>query len=62
MKIVVIRGTGLIGSKTFAILRQGGHEIVAAYRADSAGSWFSERYECVHERDRPTARGPCSDA
>jgi uncharacterized protein YbjT (DUF2867 family) len=30
MKIVIIGGTGLIGSKTVAILRQGGHEIVAA--------------------------------
>jgi len=30
MKIVVIGGTGLIGSKTGAILRQGGHEVVAA--------------------------------
>ena len=30
MKIVVIGGTGLIGSKTVAILRQGGHEVVAA--------------------------------
>src|SRR3954447_13331928 len=29
MKIVVIGGTGLIGSKTFAILRQGGHEVIA---------------------------------
>jgi uncharacterized protein YbjT (DUF2867 family) len=29
MKIVVIGGTGLIGSKTVTILRQGGHEIVA---------------------------------
>jgi len=27
MKIVVIGGTGLIGSKTVAILRQGGHEV-----------------------------------
>ena len=26
MKIVVIGGTGLIGSKTVAILRQGGHD------------------------------------
>ena len=32
MKIVVIGGTGLIGSKTVAILRRGGHEIVAASR------------------------------
>ena len=30
MKIVVIGGTGLIGSKTVAILRAGGHEVVAA--------------------------------
>ena len=30
MKIVVIGGTGLIGSKTDAILRRGGHEVVAA--------------------------------
>src|SRR5258708_30889904 len=29
MKIVVSGGTGLIGSKTVAILRQGGHEVVA---------------------------------
>jgi uncharacterized protein YbjT (DUF2867 family) len=29
MKIVVIGGSGLIGSKTVAILRQGGHEVVA---------------------------------
>ncbi|ACL62374.1 SDR family oxidoreductase [Methylobacterium nodulans] len=30
MKIVVIGGSGLIGSKAVAILRQGGHEVVAA--------------------------------
>ena len=30
MKIVVIGGTGLIGSKTVAILRESGHEVVAA--------------------------------
>src|ERR1700724_2785404 len=30
MKIVVIGGTGLIGSKTVTILRQAGHEVVAA--------------------------------
>ena len=29
MKIVVIGGTGLIGSKTVAILRQKGHEVIA---------------------------------
>src|SRR5262249_12708497 len=30
MKIVIIGGTGLIGSKTAPLLRQGGHEVVAA--------------------------------
>src|SRR5437764_2071626 len=30
MKIVVIGGTGLIGSKTVPMLRQGGHEVLAA--------------------------------
>src|SRR3954451_1786258 len=30
MKIVVIGGTGLIGSKTAAVLRQGGHDVLAA--------------------------------
>src|SRR6188474_435557 len=30
MKIIVIGGTGLIGSKTVAILRQLNHEVVAA--------------------------------
>ena len=30
MKIIVIGGTGLIGTKTVAILRQGGHDVVAA--------------------------------
>jgi uncharacterized protein YbjT (DUF2867 family) len=29
MKIVVIGGTGLIGSKTVAILRRGGREVIA---------------------------------
>ena len=30
MKIVLISGTRLIGSKSVAILRQGGHEVIAA--------------------------------
>ncbi len=30
MKIVIIGGTGLIGSKTVPILRQGGHQVVVA--------------------------------
>jgi uncharacterized protein YbjT (DUF2867 family) len=32
MKIIVIGGTGLIGSKTVAMLRRAGHEVVAASR------------------------------
>ena len=32
MKIVVIGGAGLIGAKTVAVLRQAGHEVVAASR------------------------------
>lgn len=30
MKIVVIGGTGLIGSKTVTILRDAGHDVLAA--------------------------------
>ena len=30
MRIVIVGGTGLIGSKAAAILRQAGHEVVAA--------------------------------
>jgi uncharacterized protein YbjT (DUF2867 family) len=30
MKIVIIGGTGLIGSKTVTILRRGGHEVATA--------------------------------
>src|SRR5690242_16975081 len=33
MKIVVIGGTGLIGSKVVARLRQAGHEVIAASQA-----------------------------
>lgn len=32
IKIIVIGGTGLIGSKSVAILRQGGDEMIAAHR------------------------------
>jgi uncharacterized protein YbjT (DUF2867 family) len=42
MKIVVIGGTGLIGSKTVAILRQGGHEVVAASPKSGINSITSE--------------------
>ncbi|HEY8137648.1 MAG TPA: SDR family oxidoreductase [Methylocystis sp.] len=42
MKIVVIGGTGLIGSKTVAILRQGGHEVVAASPATGVNTLTGE--------------------
>jgi uncharacterized protein YbjT (DUF2867 family) len=42
MKIVVIGGTGLIGSKTVSILRQGGHEIVAATPKSGVNSLTGE--------------------
>jgi uncharacterized protein YbjT (DUF2867 family) len=42
MKIVVIGGTGLIGSKTVPILRQGGHEVVAASPSTGVNSITGE--------------------
>jgi uncharacterized protein YbjT (DUF2867 family) len=45
MKIVVIGGTGLVGSKTVAILRQGGHEIVAASPKSGVNSITGEGLE-----------------
>jgi uncharacterized protein YbjT (DUF2867 family) len=42
MKIVVIGGTGLIGSKTVAILRRRGHEVVAAAPASGVNTITGE--------------------
>src|SRR6266516_5656484 len=42
MKIVVIGGPGLIGSKTVAILRQGGHEVGAASPKSGSNSIAGE--------------------
>jgi uncharacterized protein YbjT (DUF2867 family) len=42
MKIVVIGGTGLIGSKTVAILRQAGHEVLAAAPSNGVNSITGE--------------------
>ncbi len=42
MKIVVIGGNGLIGSKTTAILRKGGHEVVAASRKNGINAMTGE--------------------
>ena len=47
MKIVVIGGTGLIGSKTVAILRQGGHEVVAASPQNGIDSITGEGHKEV---------------
>ena len=45
MKIVVIGGTGLIGSKTVAILRPRGHEVVAASPQNGINSITGEGLE-----------------
>jgi uncharacterized protein YbjT (DUF2867 family) len=45
MKIVVIGGSGLIGSKTVPILRQGGHEVVAASPKTGVNSITGEGLE-----------------
>jgi len=42
MKIVVIGGTGLIGSKTVAILRPGGHDVAAASPRNGVNSITGE--------------------
>jgi uncharacterized protein YbjT (DUF2867 family) len=42
MKIVVIGGTGLIGSKTVLILREAGHEVVAASPKNGVNSITGE--------------------
>src|SRR4051794_35932566 len=47
MKIVVIGGTGLIGSKTAAILRQGGHEVIAASPKSGVNSITGEGLEAA---------------
>jgi uncharacterized protein YbjT (DUF2867 family) len=47
MKIVVIGGTGLIGSKTVAILRNEGHEVVAAAPNTGVNTITSEGLEAA---------------
>ena len=42
MKIVVIGGTGLIGSKAIPILHQGGHEVLAASPKSGVNSFTGE--------------------
>jgi uncharacterized protein YbjT (DUF2867 family) len=50
MKIVIIGGTGLIGSKTAAILRQSGHEVIAASPNPDCGG--ACRPNSVHGKPR----------
>jgi len=45
MKIVINGGTGLIGTKTAAILRQGGHEVIAASPKSGVNSITGEGLE-----------------
>jgi uncharacterized protein YbjT (DUF2867 family) len=45
MKILINGGTGLIGSKTAAILRQGGHEVIAASPRSGVNSITGEGLE-----------------
>jgi uncharacterized protein YbjT (DUF2867 family) len=47
MKIVVIGGTGLIGSKTIALLRRAGHEAVAAAPDTGVNTVTGEGLEAV---------------
>ena len=42
LKIVVLGGTGLIGSKVVNLLRAGGHEVVAASRSQGINSITGE--------------------
>ena len=57
MKIVVIGGTGLIGSKTVAILREEGHEVVAGSPKSGVNTHHRQRAQRGHGRraggDRP---------
>ena len=54
MKIVVIGGTGLIGSKTVAILRQGGHEVVAASPKSAINTITGEGHVVVDLANSPS--------
>ena len=47
MKIVIIGGTGLIGTKTAQILRQGGHEVIAASPSTGVNSITGEGLEAA---------------
>jgi uncharacterized protein YbjT (DUF2867 family) len=50
MKIVIIGGTGLIGTKTAAILLQGGHEVLAASPKNGVNALTGEGLEQAMRR------------
>jgi uncharacterized protein YbjT (DUF2867 family) len=54
MNFVVIGGTGLIGSKTVAILRQGGHEVVAASPKSAINTITGEGHVVVDLANSPS--------
>jgi hypothetical protein len=54
MNIVVIGGTGVIGSKTVAILRQGGSEVVAASPKSAINTITGEGHVVVDLADSPS--------
>lgn len=47
MKIVIIGGTGLIGSKTVTLLREGGHDVLAASPGSGINSITGEGLEAA---------------
>jgi hypothetical protein len=63
MKIVVIRGTSLIGSKTVAILRQGGRQVVAASPKGGVNTITGEGLKdaLTGARNRPRGRPSLTD-
>src|SRR5829696_1638361 len=65
MKIVVIGGTGLIGSKTVAILRQGGHEVVAASPKSGintiTGEGLKEAIAGAQARETASSKSPAGN-
>lgn len=49
MKITVVGGTGLIGSRVVRLLREGGHEVVSAARATGVDTYTGEGLEAALE-------------
>jgi nucleoside-diphosphate-sugar epimerase len=60
MKVVAIGGTGLIGSKTVPILRQRGHEVVAASADTGVNSITGESIKEAMAGPALAALGPAA--